>query len=171
MAGGARSARPVGRSFAARSARNRRSGSPMSKGDLQAVAWQGDYCELWAQRSIASEPREQRRPEGLEWRAHGAKRSAQPRNTAQASAQGGAKMRNDHAELRGAWARNTPRRKIPFSRAKIASLQFPRPKIRRILAETGRGGSGGGACSPVHQLVKIDKLRIFAFYNSRRLFS
>ena len=46
------------------------------------------------------------------------------------------------------------RRKIPFSRAKIASLQFPRPKIRRILAETGRGGSGGGVYSPVHQLVK-----------------
>ena len=41
-----------------------------------------------------------RRPEGLEWRAHEAKRSAQPRNTAQASAQGGAKMRNDHCELR-----------------------------------------------------------------------
>ena len=35
--GGARSARPVGRSFAARSARNRRSGSPMNKGALQAV--------------------------------------------------------------------------------------------------------------------------------------
>ena len=63
------------------------------------------------------------------------------------------------------------RRKIPFSRAKIVSLQFPRPKIRRILAETGRGGRGGGACSPVHQLVNFDKLRIFAFYNSRRLFS
>ena len=50
---------------------------------------------------------------------------------------------NDHAELRGAWAHNTPRRKIPFSRAKIASLQFPRPKIRRILAETGRGAHEG----------------------------
>ena len=37
VAGGARSARPVGRSFAARSARNRRSGSPMNKGALQAV--------------------------------------------------------------------------------------------------------------------------------------
>ena len=46
---------------------------------------------------------------------------------------------NDHAELRGAGDRNTPRRKIPFSRAKIASLQFPRPEIRRILAETGGG--------------------------------
>ena len=44
--------------------------------------------------------------------------------------------------------------KFPFSRAKIASLQFPRPEIRRISAETGRGVSGGGACSPVHQLVK-----------------
>src|SRR5699024_237584 len=43
------------------------------------------------------------------------------------------------------------RRKIPFSRAKIASLQFPRPEIRRILAETGRGGSGGGVYSPVHR--------------------
>ena len=39
------------------------------------------------------------------------------------------------------------RRKIPFSRAKIVSLQFPRPEIRRILAETGEGGSGGGARS------------------------
>ena len=38
-----------------------------------------------------------------------------------------------------------PRRKIPFSRAKIVSLQFPRPEIHRILAETGEGGSGGGA--------------------------
>ena len=109
----------------------------------------------WESRKRACE---RRRPEGLKWRAHGAKRSAQSkaakrleargtrpkggpqcRNTAQASAQGGAKMRNDHAELRGAWARNTPRRKIPFSRAKIASLQFPRPKIRRILAETEGG--------------------------------
>ena len=75
----------------------------------------------------------------LEPRGHGAKRSPQGRNTAQALAQGGAKVWDDHAELRGAWAHNTPRRKIPFSRAKIASLQFPRPKIRRILAETGRG--------------------------------
>ena len=52
-------------------------------------------------------------------------------------------QRDDHAELRGAWTRNTSRRKIPFSRAKIASLQFPRPKIRRILAETGRGAHEG----------------------------
>ena len=58
-----------------------------------------DYCELWAQGRAASALCAHRRPEGLEWRAHGAKRSAQPRNTAQASAQGGAKMRNDHAEL------------------------------------------------------------------------
>ena len=35
------------------------------------------------------------------------------------------------------------RRKIPFSRAKIVSLQFPHPKIRRILAETGRGAHEG----------------------------
>ena len=75
----------------------------------------------------------------LEPRGHGAKRSPQGRNTAQALAQGGAKVWDDHAELRGAWTRNTPRRKIPFSRAKIVSLQFPRPEIRRILAETGRG--------------------------------
>ena len=84
----------------------------------------------------------------LELRGHGAKRSPQGRNTAQALAQGGAKVWDDHAELRGAGARNTPRRKIPFSRAKIVSLQFPRPEIRRILAETGGGGSGGGASSP-----------------------
>ena len=42
-----------------------------------------------------------------------------------------------------------------FSRVKIASLQFPRPEIRRILAETGEGGSGGGACFPVHQRVGL----------------
>ena len=36
----------------------------------------------------------------------------------------------------------------------IASLQFPRPKMRSISAETARGWkSAGGACSPVHQLV------------------
>ncbi len=40
---------------------------------------------------IEDTPQRNRRPEGLEWRAHEAKRSAQPRNTAQASAQGGAK--------------------------------------------------------------------------------
>ena len=82
----------------------------------------------------------------LEPRGHGAKRSPQGRNTAQALAQGGAKVWDDHAELRGAWTRNTPRRKIPFSRAKIVSLQFPRPKIRRILAETGRGRTKAAAC-------------------------
>ena len=41
----------------------------------------GDYCELWAQGRAASELASIRRPEGLKWRAHGAKRSAQPRNT------------------------------------------------------------------------------------------
>ena len=52
------------------------------------------------------------------------------------------------------------RRKISFSREKIVSLQAPRPKNLRFLAETGEGGSGGGACFPVHQLVKtfFDKL-------------
>ena len=106
-----------GRSFAAASGGNRRSGSPMSKGVLQAVAQRAiegreaagaprtqgkaesagaehraaegehgakmpdDYCELWAQGRAASALCAHRRPEGLEWRAHGAKRSAQPRNT------------------------------------------------------------------------------------------
>ena len=93
----------------------------------------------------------------LEPRGHGAKRSPQGRNTAQALAQGGAKVWDDHAELRGAWTRNTPRRKIPFSRAKIVSLQFPRPEIRRILAETGGAHEGRAQCakqavvSPVKQ--------------------
>ena len=54
---------------------------------------------------------------------------------------------DDHAELRGAWTRNTPRRKIPFSRAKIVSLQFPRPEIRRILAETGGAHEGRAQCA------------------------
>ena len=47
------------------------------------------------------------------------------------------------------------RRKIPFSREKSVSLQAPRSKNLRFLAETGEGGSGGGACSPVHQLVNF----------------
>ena len=64
--------------------------------------------------SISSELCERRRPEGLEVRGHAQRASAAPehraaegesgaktRNTAQASAQGGAKMRNDHCELRG----------------------------------------------------------------------
>ncbi len=91
-----------------------------------------DHAELRGGRT-ASALCAHRRPEGLKWRAHGAKRSAQSkaakrlearghaqrasaapehraaegesgaktRNTAQASAQGGAKMRNDHCELRG----------------------------------------------------------------------
>ena len=44
---------------------------------------------------------------------------------------------------------------------KIASLQFLRPELLAIQAKTGRGGSGGGACSPVHQVVKtfFDNLR------------
>ena len=37
----------------------------------------------------------------LELRGHGAKRSPQGRNTAQALAEGGAKVWDDHAELRG----------------------------------------------------------------------
>ena len=91
-----------------------------------------DHAELRGGRT-ASALCAHRRPEGLKWRAHEAKRSAQSkaakrlearghaqrasaapehraaegesgaktRNTAQASAQGGAKMRNDHCELRG----------------------------------------------------------------------
>ncbi|MDD7413435.1 MAG: hypothetical protein PUK86_09525, partial [bacterium] len=48
----------------------------------------------------------------------------------------------------------------PFSREKIVSLQFLRPEISKTSAKTGEGGSGGGACFPVHQLVKtfFDKL-------------
>ena len=108
-----------------------------------------------------------RRPEGLKWRAHGAKRSAQPRNTGplKAARCEGAGRPCRIVERSPFAFQSSPaactagtgrflRRKIPFSRAKIVSLQFPRPKIRRILAETGEGGSGGRACSPVHLLVK-----------------
>ena len=42
----------------------------------------------------------------LEPRGHGAKRSPQGRNTAQASAQGGAKVWDDHAELRNSAKRS-----------------------------------------------------------------
>ena len=59
--------------------------------------WSGEHTKRSAVRSHGTPRKRQRRaernrrPEGLEWRAHEAKRSAQPRNTAQASAQGGAK--------------------------------------------------------------------------------
>ena len=89
-----------GRSFAAASGGNGRSGSPMSKGVLQAVAQQGDYCELWNRSPFAHQS-----------------------SPAACTAGTGRFLR----------------RKIPFFKAKIASLQFPRPKIRRILAETGGG--------------------------------
>ena len=51
------------------------------------------------------------------------------------------------------------RRKIPFSREKSVSLQAPRPKNLRFLAETGEGGSGGGACFPAdnHAIMLIRK--------------
>ena len=38
------------------------------------------------------------------------------------------------------------RREILSSRVKIVSLQFPRPEIRRISAESGRGGRRRGIC-------------------------
>ena len=39
-----------------------------------------------------------------------------------------------------AGAKRFPRWEVLFSGTKIASLQFSRPEIRRISAETGRGG-------------------------------
>ena len=38
----------------------------------------------------------------------------------------------------------------------IASLQFPRPEMRSISAETGGGSGGGGACSPATGLSICD---------------
>ena len=49
--------------------------------------------------NIASALCERRRPEGLEWRAHGAKHSAQPRNTGQAKRSAVRTQRGDHVEL------------------------------------------------------------------------
>ena len=46
------------------------------------------------------------------------------------------------------------RREIPFSGEKIASLQVLRPEPEGFKQNLRGGGSGGGACSPVHQLVK-----------------
>ena len=110
---------------------------------MQAVAQQGDYCELWNRSPFALQSSPAACTAGAhEGRAQCAKQavvSPMKQGVPQASLRA---QWNDHAELRGAGDRNTPRRKIPFSRAKIASLQFPRPKIHRILAETGRGGSG-----------------------------
>ena len=112
----------------------------MSKGDLQAVAWQGDYCELWAQRRTANELASSGGPEGLEWRAHEAKRSAQSKAAKRLEARGAHEaralwakqrvvspmrqgapqaslraMRNDHAELwprpKGVRSAGTPRRR------------------------------------------------------------
>ena len=112
-----------GRSFAAASGGNRRSGSPMNTEALQAVAQQGDYCELWNRSPFA--------------------------------------LQSSPAACTAGTGRFL-RRKIPFFRAKIASLQFPRPKIRRILAETGRGGSGGEACSPATRGCE----KTFGFFHS-----
>lgn len=60
------------------------------------------------------------------------------------------------------------RRKIPFSRANILTLQFLRPEIRKISAKTGRGGSGGGACSLVHHFYlckhPLQLVKLFAGY-------
>ena len=47
------------------------------------------------------------------------------------------------------------RREIPFPGEKIASLQVLRPEPEGFKQNLRGGGSGGGACSPVHQLVKI----------------
>ena len=46
------------------------------------------------------------------------------------------------------------RREIPFPGEKIASLQVLRPEPEGFKQNLRGGGSGGGACSPVHQLVK-----------------
>ena len=46
----------------------------------------------------------------------------------------------------GVYAGAFLRREIPFPRAKIGSSQFPRPEIRRISAETGRGGRKRRIC-------------------------
>ena len=48
------------------------------------------------------------------------------------------------------------RREIPFPGEKIASLQVLRPEPEGFKQNLRGGGSGGGACSPVHQLVKKD---------------
>ena len=115
-----------GRSFAAASGGNRRSGSPMSKEALQAVAQQGDYCELWNRSPLA--------------------------------------LKSSPAACTAGTGRFL-RRKIPFSKAKIASLQFPRPKIRRILAETGGAHEGRrqwrkqAVVSPMKQGVPQASLR------------
>jgi len=42
----------------------------------------------------------------------------------------------------------------PISRRKNRYLADFTTGIRRIQVKSGRGGSGGGACSPVHQTVK-----------------
>ena len=49
---------------------------------------------------------------------------------------------------------------ISFFREKAFPCRLRVRKIFDLLAETGEGGSGGGACFPVHQLVKtfFDKL-------------
>ena len=50
--------------------------------------------------------------------------------------------------------------KSHFPEQKSFPCSFCARKAERFFAKTGRGGSGGGACSPVHQLVKnfFDKL-------------
>ena len=98
----------------------------------------GDHAELRGGRT-ASALCAHRRPEGLKWRAHEAKRSAQPRNTAQASAQGGAKMRNDHCELRGWQWRGSKLSRHPLVKKTFLTSGFF-PALAAVTPDRSRRG-------------------------------
>ena len=74
----------------------------------------------------------------LEPRGHGAKRSPQGRNTAQALAQGGAKVWDDHAELRNSAKRSA----APECRASEAQAGTKTPMKQGASQE--RFANGGG---------------------------
>ena len=129
-----------------------------------------DHAELRGGRT-ASALCTHRRPEGLKWRAHEAKRSAQSkaakrlearghaqrasaapehraaegesgaktRNTAQASAQGGAKMRNDHCELRGWQWRGSKLSRHPLVKKTFLTSGFF-PALAAVTPDRSRRG-------------------------------
>ena len=83
-------------------------GSPLRKGAHEARALCAEQREVspMKQGVPQASSRASEAAKRLESRGHGAKRSPQGRNTAQALAQGGAKVWDDHAELRNSAKRS-----------------------------------------------------------------
>ena len=114
--------------------------------------------------SATSELASVRRPEGLEWRAHEAKRSAQSKAAKRLEARGHAQRASAAPEHRAA-VREAKGRLGPGNlegEARKYAGPYPRAAKGECAGETGEGGAKmqddhcelWGACSPVHQRVK-----------------